>query len=247
MLEPTQARTNAYFGSKWRRGLYLLVGFGTRIRGSLTDPKSMSVYTLWRHPQLVPLLHSQDFVLQKLRGGAPLMTPGLARGPPFPTRATKNAIVAVASLKKPSVPLVVGICEIDVASLEQVQGAKGHAVRGEHWDGDELWAWSPGGKPGGNAPENINGWDVNDAGAKLGKDIEQLDLHDQVEDEEEGGVPLNVGFDRDKQSGSHNEEMSGESAKLYEEVGAEEKELSTKGENFADLVEQSHTLMMRRH
>ena len=100
------------------------------------------VYTLWKHPRLVPLLHTVGFVVDKLCNGSPLMTPGLAGGPPFPKEATKNAVAAVASIENPSVPKVVGICEIDIGSLSQVQGAKGHALRSEHWEGDELWAWS---------------------------------------------------------------------------------------------------------
>ena len=202
----------------------------TYIRSFLADSDDLTVYTLWRHPQIVPLLHTQDFVLQKLRTGAPLMTPGLARGPPFPVTASKGAIVAVAGLEKPSVPLVVGICEIDVASLQQVQGTKGHAVRGEHWDGDELWAWSPVGKPGGTAPENVVGWDLDDTDVKLQKEMEHMIVHDQEDDEEEGGVSLNAGFDNGVKAESHDGAVEGEDAKPYEEVGIEEKELSTKGE-----------------
>lgn len=187
------------------------------------------VYTLWKHPQLVPLLHTPDFVLQKLRTGAPLMTPGLQRGPPFPSKATKDSIVAVASLEKPSVPLVVGICEIDVATLDQVQGAKGHAVRGEHWDGDEIWSWSPAGKPGRSAPEQIEGWDVDADEAGLGEDVKQLGLEDQDDDTEDGGVPLGDDAERTGKVESRNEYVEGEDAKPYEAIGVDQRELTTKG------------------
>ena len=116
------------------------------------------VYTLWRHPGLLPLVHAPDIVLNKMRGGADLMTPGLARGPPFPATATKGSPVAVASLEKPTVPLVVGVCEIDISSLSDVQGLKGHAVRSLHWEGDKIWEWNQAGKPGGSAPPHIEGW-----------------------------------------------------------------------------------------
>jgi translation initiation factor 2D len=86
------------------------------------------------------------------------MTPGLANGPPFPEKAKKGSIVAIASTENPSVPLVIGTCEIDIGSLEQVQGAKGQAVRTVTWSGDELWAWSASGKAGGSPPEHIEGW-----------------------------------------------------------------------------------------
>jgi len=157
------------------------------------------------------------------------MTPGIQRGPPFPSKAKKDAIVAIASLEKPSVPMVVGICEIDVASLRQVQGAKGHAVRGEHWDGDEIWAWSSSGKPGGNAPENIEGWDVNDSDTAVGEGLETLDVDDHEDDGEEGGVALDTGTEGKPKLEPHNEYVEGEDAQPYEKVGGEDNELSTKG------------------
>lgn len=87
------------------------------------------------------------------------MTPGLANEPPFPERAVKGAVVAVASVDRHTVPLFVGVCEIDVSALGDVQGTKGHAVRGLHWEGDELWAWSSASLPGRPAPEYLEGWD----------------------------------------------------------------------------------------
>ena len=157
------------------------------------------------------------------------MTPGLARGPPFPSKAIKDSIVAIASLDKPSVPMVVGICEIDVASLQQVQGAKGHAVRGEHWDGDEIWAWSPAGKSGGNAPENIEGWDVDAADASLREGVEHLTVEEEDDGAEEGGVSLNQEPESHVRLEPRNDFVKGEDAEPYERAEEEEKELSTKG------------------
>lgn len=182
------------------------------------------VYTLWRHPLLVPLLHTPDLVLQKLRTGADLMTPGLARGPPFPSKATKNSIVAIASIENPSVPRVVGECDIDVASLRQVQGAKGRAVRGHHWEGDEIWAWSQGGKPGGEAPDTIDGWDLEAEYEELNEGIDDLSIGDQ--DDDDGGVRLDSQADEAPKGTSRNEHLEGEGA---EEFKAPEKEMTTKG------------------
>lgn len=168
--------------------------------------------------------------MKKLRSGAPLMTPGLARGPPFPSKATKDSIVAIASLDKPSVPMVVGICEIDVASLQQVRGAKGHAVRGEHWDGDEIWAWSPSGKPGGCAPESIEGWDVDTTDASLREGVEHLIVEEEDDDDaEEGGVSLSQEPEQHTRLEPRNDFVEGEDASPFEVVGEEGKELSTKG------------------
>ena len=142
-----------------------------------------TVYTLWRNPDLVPLLHTPEIVIKKLQGGADLMTPGLAGGPPFPERARNGAIVAVASTERPSVPVVVGWCEIDVSTLGKVQGAKGHAVRNMHWAGDEAWSFGANGKAGVQAPEEIEAWEHALSGNMQGLQIDELDS-------EGGGVAL---------------------------------------------------------
>jgi translation initiation factor 2D len=112
-------------------------------------------------------------------------------GPPFPERAVKGAVVAVASLEKPTVPLFVGVCEIDVAGLAKVQGAKGHAVKGVQWDGDEIWAWSSSARPGQPSPEFLEGGDDEVDGIEGG--VDGLDLEDMTKNDkggEEGGVSL---------------------------------------------------------
>lgn len=119
------------------------------------------------------------------------MTPGLARGPPFPDLAKKGAIVAVATSESPSVPLFVGVCEIDVSGLTHVQGAKGHAVRSFHWEGDELWAWSQTGRGGSQPPESIEGWDDDDDDS-LEEGVRNLEVDDDEEDGQDGGVSLGV-------------------------------------------------------
>lgn len=161
------------------------------------------MYTLWHNPGIVPLLHTPSIVVQKLQGGADLMTPGLAHGPPFPAKAVKGAIAAIASIESPTVPLAVGVCEIDISSLQKTQGAKGRAVQTVHWQGDELWAWSSSGKSGGSAPEHLEGWS---AGERENKTLEtQMDKM-TVEDEElAGGVSLT-----DKNSLSETRELPGD-------------------------------------
>lgn len=156
--------------------------------------------------------------MRKLHGGADLMTPGLANEPPFPERAVKGAVAAVASVQRHTVPLFVGICEIDVAGLGEVQGTKGHAVRGLHWEGDELWAWSSSSRPGQPAPEYIEGWDV------------------EEEDEASEGVEQGVGeLTLDEKDGAQAQEDSGElegeapECQSEEAPIEEEKEPTTKG------------------
>lgn len=176
----------------------------------------------------MPLLHTPDIVLQKLRGGADLMTPGLA-GPPFPQKATKGSIVAIASLEKPTVPVVVGTCVIDVASLQEVQGVKGHAVRGEHWDGDEIWSWTQGGGTGRKAPDKIPGWESNDGTDDLGEQMGHVNVDESDDEPGGGGVAVALDSQDENVAMKRNDYVEGEDGKPYEEVKMEDKEFSTKG------------------
>jgi translation initiation factor 2D len=99
---------------------------------------SPTVFTLWKNPTLLPLLHTHQNVVERLCDGADLMTPGLV-GPPFPGGAKVGALVGIASTDRPTVPIAVGVCEIDVAGLEKAVGEKGRAVRILHWVGDEIY------------------------------------------------------------------------------------------------------------
>ncbi|KAF4313667.1 RNA binding protein ligatin tma64 [Botryosphaeria dothidea] len=184
----------------------------------LEEKMHPTVYTLWHNPGIVPLLHTPGFVVEKIQGGADLMTPGLQNGPPFPQKAKKGAIVAVASLEAPTVPVAVGVCEIDVSALQQVQGARGHAVRSVHWSGDELWSWGTTGKPGGATPEHLEGWYSENADVEVvASQLKGTDLKDT----EDGGVQLEPV--RPIQ-GADGEEASKEEKFEY----AEDKELTTK-------------------
>lgn len=157
-----------------------------------------TVYTLWHNPGLVPLLHAQGLVIQKLKTGADLMTPGLVGGPPWPARAIKNAVVAVASIERPSVPAWVGVCEVDVSSLGSVQGLKGPAVKGVHWESDEIWAWSSSNSGGRGAPESIEGWFQEAPAVDAATAMEGLDLDDD-DGQEDGGVALEEPQDEQQQ------------------------------------------------
>ena len=157
------------------------------------------------------------------------MTPGLARGPPFPTSARKGSVVAIASLERPSVPLVVGVCEIDVAGLQEVVGAKGHAVRGKHWEGDEIWAWGQGGSSGRRAPESLEEWDSNNGMKELGEQFGKAIVDDSEDDQGEGGVSVDLAASEHEKPPRRNDFVEGEDGGPYEEVTIEEKQFSTKG------------------
>ena len=118
------------------------------------------------------------------------MTPGLANGPPFPAKAKQGSVVAIASLESPSVPVVVGRCEIDVSALGSVQGSRGHAVQTMHWAGDEMWAYGPTGKTGTSPPDHIQAW--------LPDHVDEQEINTHIasmglDDDEEGGVEVGSG------------------------------------------------------
>lgn len=156
------------------------------------------------------------------------MTPGLQRGPPFPQKATKGAVVAIASLEAPTVPMAVGTCEIDVSSLGSVQGMKGHAVSTFHWAGDELWSWNPAGNPGSEPPSLLQGWDDDKEDAELAAQAAGIDL----QEEQEGGIAL----DADPSERSEAEKAQGlegeDSPSIRDAVETvDEKPLSQKGKS----------------
>ncbi|OCL14419.1 hypothetical protein AOQ84DRAFT_308906, partial [Glonium stellatum] len=193
------------------------------------DKMYPTVYTLWRNPGILPLLYTPLAVVEKIQGGADLMTPGLQRGPPFPAKAKKGAIVAVASLESPTVPMAVGTCEIDVSALGDVRGVKGHAVQTFHWAGDEIWSWSTSAKPGGDPPEYLEGWDdERKENSSLAEQVDDLNL--EGADQEDGGVSLDADATTERSQAEQAQGLEGEDAPsnkdFIEEV--EDKELSTK-------------------
>ncbi|KAK9386225.1 hypothetical protein V1515DRAFT_572802 [Lipomyces mesembrius] len=95
-----------------------------------------TVFTLWKCPFLLPIVQTWNPVIEKLRNGADLMLPGLI--PPFPLTLKIGSIVAIASAERPSVPLAVGICNIDLGTITQVQGRHGKAILIMQCYGDEL-------------------------------------------------------------------------------------------------------------
>ena len=117
------------------------------------------------------------------------MIPGLTRGPPFPSSAKKDAIVAVASDERPSVPIWVGVCDIDVSQLQNARGEKGKAVRGIHWVGDEIWIWGTEARPEIPIPESVRGWDTIDNESSVEESVQALQLKD-AESGDVGGVAL---------------------------------------------------------
>lgn len=149
---------------------------------SKTDAKLMpTVYTLWHNPNIVPLLHTPEPVVEgNLRHGADLMIPGLVKAPntKWDSRARVGSIVAVAGTRSDTVPVWVGSCQLDVSSLpDNVRGQKGVAVKAIHWAGDECWRWRALGSGGQEPPDSVEGW--TGLTAPLSAGVEQMSLGDE--------------------------------------------------------------------
>ncbi|KAK8054774.1 hypothetical protein PG993_000001, partial [Apiospora rasikravindrae] len=183
-----------------------------------------TVYTLWQNPNIVPLLHTPDFVVeQKLSHGSDLMIPGLvkSRGATWDARAKKGAVVAVAGLRRDTVPMWVGTCDVDVSRLgNDLRGQKGVAIKGLHWAGDEVWSWRPLGSGGREAPDALEGWQglMEDMTSAV-KDMKLDDDEEEEEGDEGGGVALsnNSASEKDPQHSSR-----GRNSDLAEEVDVPE-------------------------
>ncbi|KAK6082383.1 RNA binding protein ligatin [Seiridium cupressi] len=160
-----------------------------------------TVYTLWQNPNIVPLLHTPEFVVEeKLAHGSDLMIPGLvkASSTSWDPRAIKGAVVAVAGISKDTVPLWVGTCDIDVAKLgDDLRGQKGIAVKGLHWAGDELWSWKIVGSGGREAPDSVEGWKGLTEDIAVAVSEVHLQDGDDAHDDD-GGAPLAKTLDGNK-------------------------------------------------
>ncbi|KAJ4315872.1 hypothetical protein N0V84_008141 [Fusarium piperis] len=160
------------------------------------NPKLIpTVYTLWHNPNIVPLLHTPDFVVEeKLTHGSDLMIPGLVKAPSaeWDSRAKTGSVVAVAGMHKDTVPLWIGTCQVDICNLgPSVRGQKGVAVKALHWSGDELWNWRPLGSGGQTPPESLEGWPG--LTSQLTEGVQQLSVENDNENgdqEADDGAPV---------------------------------------------------------
>ncbi|KAJ8097320.1 hypothetical protein POJ06DRAFT_29413 [Lipomyces tetrasporus] len=116
-----------YVGDEGNKPLWLKLNDDTLIP---------TVFTLWKCPFLLPIVQTWSPVIEKLRNGADMMLPGLI--PPFPLTLKTGSIVAIASAERPTVPLAVGICNVDLGSITRVQGQHGKAILIIQCYGDEL-------------------------------------------------------------------------------------------------------------
>ncbi|KAJ2146700.1 hypothetical protein EV180_003161 [Coemansia sp. RSA 518] len=112
------------------------------IRTTLPNTSNMvlvpTVYTQWQHPRMLPILWTWPVVIEKLVGGADLMTAGLVVPPGGLPVVTKGSLVAVCAHGEMAARAV-GVMDVDTREIREVVGAKGKAVRVVHTYKDWLW------------------------------------------------------------------------------------------------------------
>jgi len=141
------------------------------------------------------------------------MTPGLI-GPPFAEGAKKGKLVSINSIDNPTVPMAVGVAEIDVSGLSKAVGEKGKAVRILHWYGDEIWNLFG---TGAKAPTELNVQD--EAGEVPTANSEEQDKQGGMEEAVQG-LTLEAS-ERDSDTAEKDDQTN--------EDQASERELTTKG------------------
>ncbi|KAI0052419.1 hypothetical protein FA95DRAFT_1601793 [Auriscalpium vulgare] len=113
--------------------------------GKGSDELIPTVYTLWKHPALLPSLSTPAAVIPVLIGGADLMLPGVVQRP---TSLHADALVSVTQYipggRGP--PLAVGRLAVDLR-VEEDDGRKGKAVTVLHTWKDHLWGMGAKGEP----------------------------------------------------------------------------------------------------
>ncbi|KAJ2769721.1 hypothetical protein IWQ56_002438 [Coemansia nantahalensis] len=97
-----------------------------------------TVYTQWRFPGLLPVVRTWASVVDKLVGGADLMTAGLLVPEGGMPDLKKGTVVAICC-PGGRAALAIGILDLDTAGIRSTAGAKGKAVLVVHTFGDCLW------------------------------------------------------------------------------------------------------------
>ncbi|XP_072172764.1 eukaryotic translation initiation factor 2D-like [Diadema setosum] len=117
-----------------------------------------TVYTLWKCPNLLPCFTTWPSVLEKLRGGAALMLPGVDVPPEGLPQVEKSQLCAV-NLVDNLTPVAIGTAAMSSSDMASV--TKGKAVLILHCFGDCLWEAGDM-----SVPPQINPKDISQFGAE---------------------------------------------------------------------------------
>lgn len=138
LLAPTTTKQAAYQSIQDHKGVIYFTPDEQPIWFRVRDsPLYPTIYTLWRAAYLLPIILTNDHVVERIIGNANLMLPGCI--PPLSKAATRGALVAVASYRSPTVIKAIGTCALNLSQFDDVQGRVGEAVTIIHRIDDELF------------------------------------------------------------------------------------------------------------
>lgn len=112
-----------------------------------------TVYTLWRHPDLLPVFTTWPPVFERMSGGADLMLPGILMssfGLPEVQQGTLCAITLVGN----RAPVAIGVATMSTKDM-LASGMKGKGFNILHTYKDQLWAYGDESCPPNIPPEEI--------------------------------------------------------------------------------------------
>ena len=138
-----------------------------------------TVYTLFLHPTLLPVVTTWKFVIDKLTNGADLMSPGLSlkSKPDLLPNVQKNSLVAIAEHGQNLAPIGVGITATDISKINLESSGK--AVFIKHCINDTLYL-------SGDQPSTIPNGNRNDL------QLSDYESEDEDLDERKGEDDKNV-------------------------------------------------------
>jgi translation initiation factor 2D len=113
----------------------------------------------------------RDEVLEKLQGGADLMTPGLTSW----STAIKSGDIVAVTLQN-DVPVAVGVAGFDIGRLSKAAGQRGKAVYIVHCYNDDLWSLGSKTKPPAALAEPV-------VKSRVEEVMEQLSLNTEEEED----------------------------------------------------------------
>ncbi|KAJ2659407.1 hypothetical protein IW148_004238 [Coemansia sp. RSA 1199] len=141
-----------------------------------------TVYTQWQNPRMLPILWTWPVVIEKLVGGADLMTAGLVVPKSGLPVLTKGSLVAVCAHGEMAARAV-GVMAVDTREIREVVGAKGKAVLVVHTYKD--WLWEAGSK---DEPPEIPVDSVEEAGVEESAAVEDTTAGVDTTDAIEGAI-----------------------------------------------------------
>lgn len=133
-----------------------------------------TVYTLWHHPNLLPVFSTWPPVFERMSGGADLMLPGVVMSSSGLPEVEKGTICAI-NLVGNRAPVAIGVATMSTKDM-LASGMKGKGFNILHTYKDQLWAYGDE-----SCPPNISSEEIEVAlSAKLEEEVMSVDSESQA-------------------------------------------------------------------